>query len=117
MPDASALIGLIRQVSLDAQEAAKPVQLCTGIVESSSPLRIRMEQKLLLGEGQLLVPRRFRTHTLAVGLHLQTGAAEGHSHAVTGETEATVRVPLAAGDGVLLARMQGGQQYAVLDVL
>lgn len=88
MDDAAQLLALLKRAALEAGEAAKPVQLCTGCVTQTAPLRVLVEQRLALGERQLLVVRRLRA----------PGA-------------------LAAGDGVLLARMQGGQQYALLDTI
>ncbi len=116
MADATQLVRAVKQAALDAQEAAKPVQLCFGRVESVSPLQIAVEQKLTLGEKQLAVPRRLRDHTVRVRLDAATTPAEGHTHSLRGEVDAAVPSPLAPGDTVLLARMQGGQKYVLLDI-
>lgn len=88
MQDAAELLGYIKRSALLAQEASKPVQLCFGRVESGAPLRVNVEQKMTLGEKQLAVPRRLRG----------AGAPQ-------------------AGEEVVLARMQGGQTYVLLDIL
>lgn len=54
MPDAAKLIKTIKRAALEAFEASKPVQVCFGVVKNVKPLKIYVEQKMTLGEKQLI---------------------------------------------------------------
>jgi hypothetical protein len=83
------LVGLTKRAALEAVAAAGPVAVLFGAVESVSPLSIRVEQRLVLSETQLVLSR-----------------------CVTDSYSA-----LNAGELVILLRVQGGQRYVVLDRL
>lgn len=54
MYDAKDLLKTIKQASTEAVRASCPVAVCTGTVTSASPLKIKIDQKLTLGEKQLI---------------------------------------------------------------
>lgn len=140
LADANGLVEAMKKAALDAMEAGKPANIYFGTVTRTAPLEINVEQKLVLGEGQLVLARNvtdFETE-VTVGWetgpvdidmsHSHEGSAEGgsvsigrallqdrHCHTVAGRKRVTVHNALAEGDAVLLARRQGGQQYIVLD--
>ena len=62
--DAVGLTKAIKRAALDAVDASKPVQVCFGKVTSTSPLKILVEQKLPLGEGQLVLCRNVTEYTV-----------------------------------------------------
>lgn len=123
----SNLVQLIKQASLEANEAAVPMGIVFGTVVSSAPLKIQVDQKITLDDDFLLVPESLRDHTLSMtvshstelaGAHNHSGAVPGespHSHGYTGTKSFTVLNGLKSGDSVILLRMQGGQKYLVLD--
>lgn len=86
MPDAIELTKSIKRAALEAVNASKPVEICFGKVTSASPLKILVEQKLLLGKAQLVLAQK-----------------------VTADNG------LVVGDEVILFRQQGGQKYIVVD--
>lgn len=94
MPDAIELVKTIKRAALDAVEASKPVQVCFGKVISVSPLEILVEQKLLLGERQLVLCRNVCD---------------------MGKPQVTIHNGLVVGDEVILLRQQGGQKYVAVD--
>ncbi|EGT4969847.1 TPA: DUF2577 family protein, partial [Clostridioides difficile] len=63
-----------------------PIRIVFGIIESISPLKVKIEQKLSIGEIFLIQTDTFKRYT-----------------------------DKKIGDKVVLIRMQGGQQYLVLD--
>lgn len=85
MPDAAELIKVIKKAAIEAVESTKPVNICFGEVVSASPLKIDIEQRMTLGEAQLVL------------------------------SEKVVEKPLNQGDGVILIRQQLGQKYIVID--
>ncbi|MGN1481452.1 DUF2577 family protein, partial [Porcipelethomonas sp.] len=55
MPDAVELMKIIKKTALAAVEASKPVQICFGSVKNTEPLKIFVDQKMTLGENQLVL--------------------------------------------------------------
>ena len=53
MNNANDLLKLIKQAAIEAVQAANPVSVCRGSVESVSPLSIKIDQKLTLSGKQL----------------------------------------------------------------
>ena len=53
--DINELMQVLKKASVEAMEAAKPVQTCFGKVVSVSPLQIAIEQKMTLGSGLMLI--------------------------------------------------------------
>lgn len=84
--------------------ASKPFSLSYGRVESVAPLRVTLDQKLML-EGNMLLPvLSMRERTFSV-------LADGVEKTVT----VTVPAQLSVGDRVILLRADGGQKYILLD--
>lgn len=122
MPDAVELMKTIKRAALDAVKASKPVEVCFGKVTSASPLKILVEQKLPLGEGQLILTRNvtnFKTYITGGNIknYYYTGSdtdggtapvVPSHVHAI-GKVQITVHNGLVVGDEVILIRQQGGQ--------
>lgn len=143
MSDATELIQTLKRSALAAVDDAKPVHICFGRVVSAQPLQISVEQKLTLGVQQLVLTRHVTNYTVDVSMRWHTQSALGmhehsasgldsagdtvrlttdscdlsHTHALADTMALTVHNGLAAGDDVLLLRMQGGQKYIVADKL
>ena len=141
MPDANELVDTLKRAALDAVEASKPVYVYFGEVQSTSPLRINVEQRMLLGEKQLILSRNvtdfstmvtidwtsessFSTHSHTVkGDNGSGGTIDltsetknlAHAHKITGKKKITIHNGLAVGDEVILIRQQEGQKFIVVD--
>lgn len=105
MSDNERLIRLIKQAALDAVNASKPSGVYFGKVISVSPLKIQIEQKLILGVAQLVLTRNVTDYTVET----TTDGEQLHSHRVT------VHNALQVGEKVVLYRLQGGQKFIVAD--
>lgn len=128
MADANELVETLKRAAVEAMEAKKPVNVYFGEVVSAAPLKINVEQKMELGEKQLILSRNvtnFKTSISAGNIknYYYTGSTEdsgtapvspSHVHAV-GKIEVTVHNGLVVGDEVILIRQQGGQKFIVLD--
>ena len=127
--DANGIVKKVHQAAIDAMESTKPVNVYFGKVVSASPLKINVEQKMILGEKQLILSRNvtdFKTKITAGNIknyyYYYTGdvnsgtapVSPSHVHAV-GTIEVTVHNGLAVGDGVILIRQQEGQRFIVVD--
>ncbi|EGT2197684.1 TPA: DUF2577 domain-containing protein [Clostridioides difficile] len=80
------LLQIIKKAAMDAVETSNPMRVVFGTIESISPLRVKIEQKLSIGEFFLIQTDTFKRYT-----------------------------DKKIGDKLVLIRMQGGQQYLVLD--
>lgn len=133
MPD---MVQTLKQIAVEAVQAESPVSLVYGTIISISPLQIRAGDKLMLTGKMLLVPQALLTRQVSASINWTTDQGAGlqtqhaheaphgatttngfdpsHTHTVAGTLSLTLHSELAAGDSVLLLRMQGGQQYLVL---
>ncbi|HFL2584538.1 TPA: DUF2577 domain-containing protein, partial [Clostridioides difficile] len=80
------LLQIIKKAAMDAVETSNPMRVVFGTIESISPLRVKIEQKLSIGEIFLIQTDTFKRYT-----------------------------DKKIGDKLVLIRMQGGQQYLILD--
>ena len=78
-------IQLIKKISMDVYRESKPCDVVVGIVTKTSPLKIKISQKLILTGEFLVETKTFR----------ESGTAKG--------------------DMVAMVRMSGGQSYLLLD--
>lgn len=128
LADANELVETLKRAAVEAMEAKKPVNVYFGEVVSAAPLKINVEQKMVLGEKQLILSRNVTNFKTSItggniknyyytGSTTDSGTAPvspSHVHAV-GKIEVTVHNGLVVGDEVILIRQQGGQKFIVLD--
>ena len=127
MPDANEFVDTLKRSAIEAVEAAKPMNVYFGEVISASPLKIDIEQKMILGEKQLILSRNvtnIKTKITSGNIqnYYYTGGIDSgtapvspsHIHAV-GTIEVTVHNGLAVGDKVIVLRQQKGQKFIVMD--
>ncbi|HBF5133982.1 DUF2577 domain-containing protein [Clostridioides difficile] len=80
------LLQIIKKAAIDAVETSNPMRVVFGTIESISPLRVKIEQKASFEESFLIQTDTFKKYT-----------------------------DKKIGDKLVLIRMQGGQQYLILD--
>ncbi len=143
LPDFSELTTAIKKAALEAMESSKPVNVCFGTVESTNPLTINVEQKMTLGEKQLVLCRSVTEYTTMATVQWQTEKEEQthkhqlknitddggdkissaytetqdkkHTHDIEGTKQMTIHNALEKGEEVILIRQQEGQKYIVID--
>lgn len=127
-PNAVELVKVLKKAAIEAVEATKPVAVLFGKVTSASPLQINVEQKMTLGEAQLILTRNVTDYkTMITGGNIQNyyyvgtppnsstvPVSPSHKHAI-GKIEITVHNGLVVGDEVILIRQQDGQKFIVVD--
>ena len=128
LADANELVETLKRAAVEAMEAKKPVNVYFGEVVSAAPLKINVEQKMVLGEKQLILSRNVTNFKTSItggniknyyytGSTTDSGTAPvspSHVHAV-GKIEITVHNGLVVGDEVILIRQQEGQKFIVVD--
>mgnify|MGYP002510879921 CR=1 FL=1 len=126
MAEANGLVEAMKRAARDERESSKPVNVYFGEVISRTPLKINVEQKMVLGESQLVLARNVTDYmtmvtvqwTTEAGALLsdgQTVASPAHVHEIGGARSMMVHNGLEIGDQVILIRQQGGQKFIVAD--
>ena len=126
MSDYGTLLKIIKQAAVEAVEAGAPVNICVGKVMSEKPLKIMINQKMILTKMQLILTRNVTDHEIEVNIGWETGqsliGSTGgggndltHTHAVDGKKKIKVLNHLKEGEKVLMIRQQGGQKFIVID--
>ncbi len=101
------MIDIIKEASLGAVGAGNPVSILFGEVLNVDDLKIKIDQKLILPKEFFIIPENLTRYEVDLThSHNQTGPALG---------KLVIREGLKIGDKVLLLRVQGGQQYVILD--
>lgn len=131
--DLNALVRAIKKAAVEAVRAENPMGVCHGTVTGISPLEITTDQKLILGEKQLILTNAVRDYTVEMTVdhvtevishgHSVTDTYTGggtaqpvdHSHPYKGRKSFRVHLGLKMGEKVILLRCDGGQQFVVLD--
>lgn len=94
------MLDIIKKASLGAVGSTNPVAFSYGLVTGTEPLQIQVDQKFVLSGNALVLPESVTESKIQLN-----------------GQEVVLRRGLAAGDRVLMVRMQGGQSYVVLDRL
>lgn len=115
MRDSKDIVKLIKQTAVEAVNAEKPSGIYFGTVTGSNPLKIQIDQKLILGANQLVLTQNVCDYEVPIKIDWETDEAEGHTHKLTGDRTVVIENGLKNGDQVILLRQQGGQKYIVLD--
>ena len=124
MADCTDLLRAIKKASIDAIENNVPVAIVTGTVISNNPIKIQVDQKLILTQTQIVLTRNVtdfkRDETVDHMTERAVGGShyalfESHQHQYKGRKEFKIHNKLEAGDVVLMIREQGGKHYYVID--
>lgn len=108
----SSLLDVIKKAGMDAFSASNPMNLMFGEIITADPLSVKVDQRFILPADFLIVPESLTKYEMDLK----------HSHSSpsgqTGEALAekvVIRAGLKPGDKVILLRVQGGQQFVILD--
>lgn len=99
---ASQSVENIKRAALDAVRASMPSGVYYGTVQSTSPLKIVVEQKMTLTDKQLVLSSLVKDFKVDMTLN-------------DTRQNVTIHLGLKSGEKVMLLRVQGGQQFIVLD--
>ncbi len=120
------LVQTLQQLAAQTEQARKPCDYCLGVVESVSPLTIRIDQKDIVSEEFLILTDLVRDYSVDITVSHTTenrsgggGYAEfaSHNHDYTGRKKIIVHNGLSVGESVILVQQAGGQEFIVLSRL
>ena len=118
------LANIIKQIANNSVTANKPATVKFGVVMQESPLKIKVDQKLILTEEFLVLTRNVTDYEFDMTVNhttekMQKGgknpAVATHKHMYKGRKTFLVHNKLLKGENVVLLGVQGGQTYVVLD--
>ena len=92
------LVDQIKQISMGVHAGSVPMDVKYGVVTSSDPLKVTVDQRLVLSAAVLVVSERLTKYEVQVG-----------------GVPVLVRAGLEVGDKLILLRAHGGQKYIVMD--
>lgn len=96
------ILKAIKRIAVEAVNSQKLSDIVYGTVISSNPLKVQIDQKLVLESDHLKLTSAVKDHTVDM--------------TVNGNRQTyTVHNALKSGDSVTLIRAQGGQQYIIID--
>ena len=120
----------IKKVSMEAVKASKPTDVDYGTVQSVSPLKIFIDQKLILTERFILIPQYLTDFETEISFDdpnikqvfttwdmEEKGESDPSKIAFKEKIKHKITIynSLKPGDKVILLRQQGGQKYLVID--
>lgn len=119
------LLQVLKQVASQTVDNGEPFEHRKGTVESISPLTIRIDQKTLLEEDELILTHLVKDYEVDISVSHNTETFElmeglptdikEHKHKYVGRKKITIHQGLKVGEDVVLLKVQGGQTYIVLD--
>ncbi|WP_282804587.1 DUF2577 domain-containing protein [Clostridium tetani] len=101
------MIDTIKKASMGAVGASNPVNILFGEVLSMEDFKIKVDQKLILDKDFFIIPESL--------IRYEVDLKHSHGSNKTALGKLVIREGLKKGDKVLLLRIQGGQQYVILD--
>lgn len=120
------LISTLQKLVAQTNNAMKPSDYCLGVVETVTPLSIRIDQKDILTEDFLILTDLVRDYSVDITVSHTTenragggGYAEfaSHNHDYKGRKKIIVHNGLSVGESVILIQQAGGQEFIVLSRL
>ena len=119
------LVKLLKQLSNDTINNSEPFEYRKGKVETITPLTVRIDQKMLLEEDELILTHLVKDYKIDISVSHETKDFEliegvptdikKHKHEYKGRKKIIIHQGLKVGEEVILLKVQGGQNYIVLD--
>lgn len=98
----STLGSTIKRMAINANNSENPVDLRVGTVESIKPLKVRLNQKVILTETFVKLSRNVKDYDTTMTINGKTETVKIHNG-------------LKVGENVLMIRYQKGQKYLILE--
>lgn len=101
--DMTDILNNIRKIAVNAVNAQKLADVVHGHVIQTSPLKVQIDQKLVLSEEHLVQTNAVKNHVIEMSV--DDGPIQTY----------TVYNGLRQGELVTMIRSHGGQQYIIID--
>ena len=88
MLDSNDLLAAIKRAATEAAEASQPADFCFGKVISTNPLKISVEQKMVLSSAQLVLTRNVTEYKVDMTVNHTTDTVDlQHNHSFNGNAD------------------------------
>lgn len=120
----SQLVDTIKQIAIESVGATEPLEVIIGEVVGVDPLEIKIDPKIILQEGNIVLTKNTSEWTMEMSVdHITENRSGGggyaefasHNHEYKGRKKYLVHNQLVMGDKVILLKETGGQRYIALD--
>ena len=124
MRDMNDILAIMKKNAKNVHDHSKPCDIVYGTVKSVEPLKVRVDQKLLLEQEQLKLTRAVMDYEVEMTVDHVTEKREGgslaaayesHNHEYKGRKKFLIHNGLIIDDKVTMIRAHGGQQYLIID--
>lgn len=105
----------IAQITKDVINRSKPTTFFIATVESTSPLKIKRDEKFILKEENILLTDAVKDVEKEVEIEWETENSSTHSHKINGKKKIVIKNGLKKGDTVLVLQNNGGQEFVILE--
>lgn len=118
----SEIVQLVKKIAIDAISSNKPVEFTIGVVESVEPIKIRVNQFLVLENDALIIPHYmlpdnkyfFNVNEQKIILEdVETEEKKEYKMTVENQ-ELTLDFNINENDKILMLGLQGGQKFFLL---
>lgn len=111
----SGIIPIIKQAAVEAVNSSQPVNFLFGKVINEKPVKIQITPKLVLEAGNLIIPETLTERSVNSNLSGSVSNSDGIRCYFNNPITIKIDNSLKNGDSVILARVQGGSKYLVVD--
>lgn len=122
--DMADIVNHIKKIAVNAVNSQKLTDIVYGTVISTNPLKVQIDQKLIIEKEHLKLTRAVINYEVEMTVDHLTEQTEGgsgygeydlHAHEYKGRKKFLIHNGLVEGDKVTMIRVHGGQQYIVID--
>ena len=108
------LVRAVQSIATGVISSMKLTDVFVGTVTSAEPLKVQIDQKLILGKEQLVLTRNVTDYESKISINWVTDSSE-HNHTLKGEHTVKYLNSLKNGEKVVLLRYKNGQKYVIID--
>ena len=123
------LVRAVQSIATGVISSMKLTDVFVGTVTSAEPLKVQIDQKLILTKEQLVLTRNVTDYTSKINIdwvsdstdHTHSFSGTGtvgsnsHTHTLKGEHTVKYLNSLKNGEKVVLVRYKNGQKYVIID--
>lgn len=110
----SGIIPIIKQAAVDAVNSSQPVNFLFGTVIGTNPLKIQVTPKLILESGNVIIPESLTKTSVSSTINGSVSSS-GKTFYFNNPVTITLDRSIKKGDSLILARIQGGSKYLIVD--
>ena len=109
------LVRAVQSIVTGVISSMKLTDVFVGTVISAEPLKVQIDQKLILAKEQLVLTRNVTDYESKININWTTDTSSSHAHTLKNEHTVKYLNSLKNGEKVVLLRYKNGQKYVIID--